>query len=233
MDFPNSGFHGGIKSKNFPKTTGKCLFSQKFKFLHNQNTKIFQNKFFRVIAIDMRGYGESEKKKKVKSYEMHLLVEDINNFIKALDVKKFTIVAHDWGGVVGHYYIRTYPEKLNKYILLNTAYSRTFNKSIMKSWKQFKKSFYIFVLRVRDVPEYLMALDDFFIFDIMLQKLASPEEIEAYKYTYRNYGEFPINYPLKIFFFNPKIIFLHQNNAMDLLITTELILPPMKIQVKI
>lgn len=102
----------------------------------------------------MRGYGESEKKKDIKSYEMDLLVEDINNLVKALDVKKFTLVAHDWGGVVGHYYIRAYPEKLNKYVLLNTAYSKTFNKTIMKSWKQFKKSFYIFVLRVRELPEY-------------------------------------------------------------------------------
>lgn len=34
-----------------------------------------------------------------------------------------------------------------------------------------------------------MALEDFKIFDMMLEKLAQPEEIEAYKYTFRNYGK--------------------------------------------
>lgn len=48
----------------------------------------------------------------------------------------------------------------------------------------------MFVIRIRELPEFLMMLDDFKIFDLMLAKLkAGPEEVEAYKYTYRTYGK--------------------------------------------
>jgi pimeloyl-ACP methyl ester carboxylesterase len=36
------------------------------------------------VAIDMRGYGDSEKPSGVKNYSMHYLVDDIKQVVEAL-----------------------------------------------------------------------------------------------------------------------------------------------------
>lgn len=38
----------------------------------------------RVVAVDLRGYGESDKPKGVAQYKMPLLVEDVRQLIEAL-----------------------------------------------------------------------------------------------------------------------------------------------------
>ena len=41
-------------------------------------------KFIRVVAVDMRGYGETDKPNAVSDYSLEKLVEDIRHLIPAL-----------------------------------------------------------------------------------------------------------------------------------------------------
>uniref|UniRef100_A0A2C9KII3 AB hydrolase-1 domain-containing protein n=1 Tax=Biomphalaria glabrata TaxID=6526 RepID=A0A2C9KII3_BIOGL len=45
--------------------------------------KEFQ-KDFRVVAVDMRGYGDSDKPKGLENYKMDVLVQDVQELIEAL-----------------------------------------------------------------------------------------------------------------------------------------------------
>lgn len=40
--------------------------------------------YFRCVAVDMRGYGDSERPDDVSSYKLELLIEDIRDLIKQL-----------------------------------------------------------------------------------------------------------------------------------------------------
>lgn len=42
------------------------------------------SKDYHCVAIDLRGYGLSEKPTKVSSYHIDLMVEDIHQFVKQL-----------------------------------------------------------------------------------------------------------------------------------------------------
>jgi epoxide hydrolase 4 len=55
---------------------------------------------YQVVAIDQRGYNQSDQPKGVDSYEVRLLVGDVVAVIKSLGKSRATIVGHDWGGVV-------------------------------------------------------------------------------------------------------------------------------------
>ena len=55
---------------------------------------------FRCIAPDQRGYRGSSKPQDVASYAPGLLIGDIFQLADALGVGEFTIVGHDWGGVI-------------------------------------------------------------------------------------------------------------------------------------
>ena len=55
---------------------------------------------FRCIAPDQRGYRGSSKPQDVSAYTPDKLIGDVFQLANALDVEKFTIVGHDWGGAI-------------------------------------------------------------------------------------------------------------------------------------
>ena len=55
---------------------------------------------FRCIAPDQRGYRGSSKPPKVSDYTPDKLIGDIFQLADALDIDKFTILGHDWGGAI-------------------------------------------------------------------------------------------------------------------------------------
>jgi epoxide hydrolase 4 len=55
---------------------------------------------YRCVAVDMRGYNDSDKPVGVRAYDMDVLAADVRALVEALGYRTCTLVAHDWGGVV-------------------------------------------------------------------------------------------------------------------------------------
>ena len=55
---------------------------------------------FRCIAPDLRGYGGSSRPAEVADYTTPLLVGDVFQLADALGLESFTLLGHDWGGVL-------------------------------------------------------------------------------------------------------------------------------------
>lgn len=55
---------------------------------------------FKVVAIDQRGYNQSDKPDSPEAYDMPNLVSDVAAVVQHHEVKSATIVGHDWGGAV-------------------------------------------------------------------------------------------------------------------------------------
>ena len=53
-----------------------------------------------MIAIDMRGYGDTTRPPNTWEYNFDKLRMDVVNLISQFGYAKCTLVAHDWGGVV-------------------------------------------------------------------------------------------------------------------------------------
>ena len=58
------------------------------------------NDRYRCIAPDQRGYGQSSKPQEIEAYAIETLVGDIFELADALEIERFTIVGHDWGGAI-------------------------------------------------------------------------------------------------------------------------------------
>ena len=54
------------------------------------------------VAMDNRGYGESDKPKHQRNYSVDKLADDVANLAKHLGRDKFILVGHDWGGAIGY-----------------------------------------------------------------------------------------------------------------------------------
>ncbi|XP_054263181.1 epoxide hydrolase 4-like [Macrosteles quadrilineatus] len=156
-----------------------------------------------VVAVDMRGYGESEKPVGQKNYKLELLDADIKNLIKALGRKSCTLVAHDWGGCVAWSLVLTEPKMFDAYIIMNSIHPEAFHQYLKKSVSQLRKSWYIFFFQLPWLPELSCSMDDLKTIELSLReesiKFPSPitdEDIEAYKFYFGKPGGFtaPINY---------------------------------------
>lgn len=74
----------------------------------------------RVIALDMRGHGVSDKP--ASSYSMDEIQSDLRNALEALGVTEpFILVGHSFGGAVAAEFAFNHPDRVDKLILMATA----------------------------------------------------------------------------------------------------------------
>jgi pimeloyl-ACP methyl ester carboxylesterase len=77
---------------------------------------------FRVIALDRRGFGESDKP--TSGYDIDTRVEDVRQFLDALKINMVNIVGHSAAGDEMTRFASLYPKRVNKLVYLEAAYSR-------------------------------------------------------------------------------------------------------------
>jgi haloalkane dehalogenase len=77
---------------------------------------------YRVVAIDHIGCGLSDKPSPADySYRMAQRIADLRQFVETLDLRRITLVAHDWGGLIGMGTAVAAPERFARFVLMNTA----------------------------------------------------------------------------------------------------------------
>lgn len=72
---------------------------------------------YRVLAMDLRGRGRSEKPAKGYSLETHL--RDMNGLIDDLGIDRAVVMGHSLGAFIGLAFAAQYPERVNRLILID------------------------------------------------------------------------------------------------------------------
>jgi haloalkane dehalogenase len=73
----------------------------------------------RVIALDLPGYGLSDKPLDV-TYDFDFYADVISSLLAALGISETNLVVHDLGGPVGLYWAVQHPQRVQSVVLLNT-----------------------------------------------------------------------------------------------------------------
>lgn len=148
----------------------------------------FQKDYW-CIAVDMRGYGDSERPENVASYKIELLIEDVRDLIRQLGREKCILISHDWGGLIACRFRDIYPDVSSAIIVLASVSMAAWSHEIWTNPKQRQKSWYVFLYRVPLIPELMMSFNDLVFYDkIMLfpdKKSTDAEDVECYKYWFR------------------------------------------------
>lgn len=98
---------------------------------------------FKLIVPDTRGINLSDKPEGVENYEIDILANDIIELSKKLNLGKFTVVGHDWGGVIAYYLAYKYPECLKKLIICNSSHPAVHRKKMQTDDKQRRSGGYL------------------------------------------------------------------------------------------
>ena len=101
-----------------------------------------------AVALDMRGYNLSSKPTNAADYRAKHLIEDLRALIEHLGQKKCILVAHDWGGAAAWTFAASYPEYVEKLVIINAPHTATFARELTNNPAQQAASQYMLLFRM-------------------------------------------------------------------------------------
>jgi pimeloyl-ACP methyl ester carboxylesterase len=143
-------------------------------------------KDYKVVALDLRGYNDSDKPADKSAYVMDEFILDVEGVIKGLGYDKCILVGHDWGGAIAWNFAYAHPEMVERLIILNLPHPAKFAEGI-RNPQQLLRSSYMFFFQIPWLPEFLIQSSDYQLIENAIKGMAvnksafSKEDLEAYK----------------------------------------------------
>jgi len=110
-------------------------------------------KHYRVIAPDLRGYGETDKP--AGGYDKRTMARDLLELLRSLGIERIALVGHDRGARVATRFVKDHPQVVDRLVVMDNVptriVAREFSPAVAKSYW-----FFIFN-QVPDLPEALIS----------------------------------------------------------------------------
>lgn len=124
--------------------------------LWRHQTKTLTSAGFRVVAPDLRGYGESDKPADVDAYRVTKSVADMTAILDALGIETAHVVGHDWGAGVAWALALMAPQRVHRLAVLSVGHPARFSK---RTVLQRQKSWYMLLFQFAEAEEILRKND--------------------------------------------------------------------------
>lgn len=153
------------------------------------------SKYYRVVAIDRRGYSLSDCPEGRSNYTWFKNCMDVAEVIEALGYNDCVLVGYELGAKVALTTALHYPEKVSKLIVFNSVPDPIFASQIGKKVSDVKFIVLHLLAAVPYLPEFLLSFNDFISFETSFLKTKdirkenlTKEDIEVYKYAFSQKG---------------------------------------------
>ncbi|XP_053695166.1 epoxide hydrolase 4-like isoform X1 [Sabethes cyaneus] len=91
------------------------------------------SQYFHVIALDLKGFNDSDKPLWRFDYTPRKVCEDLRKFLIAISAKSVFIVGHDLGATIGWIFAHTNPEMVEKFVSVSTPHPNLLWESLPTS----------------------------------------------------------------------------------------------------
>ena len=75
----------------------------------------------RVIAPDLRGFGDAPRPLDPAEYGLDIAAKDVIGILDAMRIEQVQMVAHDWGAALGWRIAGLYPNRISRYVALSVG----------------------------------------------------------------------------------------------------------------
>ena len=96
---------------------------------------------------DQRGFGDSDRPQEVEAYSTDTLIADLFALAEALDIDRFALVGHDWGGAIAWGAAIRGDPRVERLAIVNSPHPLIFQKSLIENEAQREASQYIRAFR--------------------------------------------------------------------------------------
>ena len=117
------------------------------------------SKNYKVVALDMRGYGQTDCPQGKENYTIDVLVDDVKEVVSALGYEKCILVGHDWGALVAWYVTMNFEACVEKLIVMNVPHPKCYMENL--TFRQALRSWYIWMFQLPRFPEMYLKANDF------------------------------------------------------------------------
>jgi pimeloyl-ACP methyl ester carboxylesterase len=114
----------------------------------------------RTIVPDMRGFGESDKPAAVDDYRLTRAVADLVAILDALDVRKVSVIGHDWGAGVAWITAALHPDRVERLVAMSVGHPAAQRRTIADR----EKAWYMLLFQFEGVAEELLRRDNWKLF---------------------------------------------------------------------
>ena len=90
-------------------------------YLYRRMIPVFTAAGHRAVAIDLFGFGRSDKPAEDGDYRYHFHRNAIRAVIKRLELRNICLVGQDWGGILGLSLVMDMPDRITRLLLMNTS----------------------------------------------------------------------------------------------------------------
>ena len=111
---------------------------------------------YRVWAPDLRGYGKSDKPRRISDYAIDKLEQDVADLIDASDATSVLLGGHDWGGLIAWHFAMYGLRPIERLVIMNVPHPACFYQGA-RTLRQLRKSWYIAFFQIPWLPELLLS----------------------------------------------------------------------------
>lgn len=128
----------------------------------------------RVLAPDLRGFGESDRPEDVESYAVRLSVADMVAVLDTLGLGRVDVVGHDWGAGVAWALAAFVPDRVGRLVVMSVGHPNAIRRP---SIEQREKAWYQLLFQFTGVAEKLIRCDDW---RLLREVLAGAGDLDRY-----------------------------------------------------
>lgn len=116
---------------------------------------------YRVIAPDLRGFGDSDRPEGVPAYRLELLVSDVIEILAALGLPRASVVGHDWGAALAWALAAAAPTAVDRLAVLSVGHPAGY---FTDQIRQRELSWYMLFFLFPGAAEEALRRDDWALF---------------------------------------------------------------------
>jgi pimeloyl-ACP methyl ester carboxylesterase len=115
----------------------------------------------RVLAPDLRGFGDSERPAEVADYRVRRSVADMVAVLDDAGVDRVSVVGHDWGAGVAWALAAFEPDRVERLVAMSVGHPNVHRERTIESRE---KAWYTLLFQFEGVAEELLMRDDWALF---------------------------------------------------------------------
>lgn len=129
------------------------------------------NAGYRAVAMDLRGFGESDRPEDVGAYALPNSLGDVGVVVESLG-GRVALVSHDWGGALGWAYTAISPDNVERCVVMNLPHLNAMADR-PRNLQQLQMSWYMFFFQFEGVAEEVLSRNGYELLRLWFYDTAS------------------------------------------------------------
>ncbi len=94
------------------------------------------NAGYRVIALDLPGFGESDRPTERDAYKLQAIVGYLKSILDTLSVERVSVVGHDWGAAISWLFATFFPARVERLVTLSVGHPSAGREDGLQQWEK-------------------------------------------------------------------------------------------------